>query len=41
MQIAKWNEQTKTPYDIRDRNSVRAGNGVPYRDMTSLNRTGV
>ena len=40
MQIAKWNEQTQQPYDIRDRNSVRASNGVPYRDMASLNRIG-
>ncbi len=40
MQIAKWNETTQTPYDIRDRNSVTASNGVPYRDMASLNRIG-
>ena len=40
MKIAKWNEYTQTPYDIRDRNSVRASNGVPYRDMASLNRIG-
>ena len=40
MQIAKWNEHTQTPYDIRDRNSVTASNGVPYRDMASLNRIG-
>ena len=39
MQIAKWNEHTQ-PYDIRDRNSVTASNGVPYRDMASLNRIG-
>ena len=40
MQIAKWNETTQQPYDIRDRNSVTASNGVPYRDMASLNRIG-
>ena len=40
MQIAKWNEQTQQPYDIRDRYSVTASNGVPYRDMASLNRKG-
>ena len=40
MQIAKWNHETQTPYDIRDRNSVTASNGVPYRDITSLNRIG-
>jgi len=27
MQIAKWNEQTQTPYDIRDRYSVLANGG--------------
>ena len=40
MKIAKWNEYTQQPYDIRDRNSVTASNGVPYRDMASLNRIG-
>ncbi len=40
MKIAKWNPETQTPYDIRDRNSVTASNGVPYRDMASLNRIG-
>ena len=40
MKIAKWNHETQTPYDIRDRNSATAGNGVPYRDMASLNRIG-
>ena len=40
MQVAKWNPETQTPYDIRDRNSVKASNGVPYRDMASLNRIG-
>ena len=40
MQVAKWNHETQTPYDIRERNSVTASNGVPYRDMASLNRIG-
>ena len=40
MQIAKWNEQTQTPYDIRDRYSVKASNGVPYSSMASLERLG-
>ena len=40
MQIAKWNKAEQKPYDIRDRNSVTASNGVPYRDMISLNRIG-
>jgi hypothetical protein len=37
---AQWNEQTQTPYDIRDRYSVLAGNGVPYQSMESLNAIG-
>lgn len=40
MQTAKWNEQTQTPYDIRDRDSIKASNGVPYKDMASLHRIG-
>jgi len=27
MQIAKWNEKTQTPYDIREFGSLKAGNG--------------
>ena len=40
MKIAKWNHETQTPHDIRDRNSVRAGNGVPLKDWPSYTARG-
>ena len=40
MQIAKWNETTQQPYDIRDRYSVLASNGVPLKDWPSYTARG-
>ena len=40
MQIAKWNEATQQPYDIREFGSLKAGNGVPLKDWSSYTARG-
>ena len=40
MKIAKWNEYTQQPYDIRYAHTLKAGNGVPLRDWPSRHQRG-
>ena len=40
MKIAKWNEYTQQPIDIRYAHTLKAGNGVPLRDWSSRHQRG-